>query len=55
MVKETFHRWIEIMSKKVLLMLLATFALAACESSKNIDQNQLDRENQRILRQLGSD
>ena len=38
---------------KLLLLLLAVFALAACEKPANFDQDQLDRENRQILRQLG--
>ena len=42
--------------KKLLLMLLTILALAACDNSRELDQDQLDqleRDNRRILRQLG--
>lgn len=42
------------MPKKVVLLLLAVFALAACDASAKFDQNDFDRENRLILRQLSS-
>lgn len=43
------------MFKSLVLMLLATAVLTACETSQNIDPEQLERENRQILRQLGGD
>ncbi|MDH3738456.1 MAG: hypothetical protein OER92_04625 [Alphaproteobacteria bacterium] len=40
------------MPKKVLVLLLAVFALAACETSADFDQEEFDRQNRQIMRQL---
>ena len=42
------------MPKKVVLLLLAVFALAACETYADFDQEEFDREYQQMLRQLSS-
>lgn len=43
------------MSKKFFLAVVAAIVLAACEPSSDIDEDQLERENRQILRQLGGD
>ena len=43
------------MPKTIIALLLAAFALAACEPSDDIDLDKLERENREILRQLGGD
>lgn len=43
------------MPKKLMLLLLAVFALAACDTSANVDRDQLDRQDRQLFRQLGGD
>jgi uncharacterized lipoprotein len=40
---------------KLVILLLAVFALAACETSANVDQDELDRQDRQLFRQLGGD
>lgn len=41
------------MLKKLGLLLLAVFALAACETAADFDQDELDRQDRQLFRQLG--
>ncbi len=46
------------MAKKFYLLLLAVFALAACEPSKQLspeEQRNLERQDRQLWRQLGGD
>jgi uncharacterized lipoprotein len=43
------------MPKKLVLLLLAIFALAACETAADFDQDELDRQDSQLFRQLGGD
>jgi hypothetical protein len=36
------------------LLLLAVFALAACETSADFDQEEFDRQNRELMRQLSA-
>ena len=45
-------RWVNAVPKKVMLLLLAVFALAACETPADFDQEEFDRQERQILRQL---
>lgn len=42
------------MPKKVVLLLLAIFALAACETSADFDQEEFDRQDRQLMRQLSA-
>ena len=41
------------MPKKLMLMLLAVFALAACDKTANLDEGEFDRQQREVFRQLG--
>lgn len=43
------------MPTKLVILLLAVFALAACETSANVDRDELDRQDRQFFRQLGGD
>jgi len=42
-------------SRHIIFLLLAVFALAACETSADVDQDELDRQDRQLHRQLGGD
>ena len=42
------------MPNKVVLLLLAVFALAACETSADFDQEEFDRQDRQLMRQLSA-
>ncbi len=40
------------MPNKLMMMMLAVFALVACDTFANVDQDELDRQDRRVFRQL---